>query len=156
MELKSSEFADLIEVSQRQVNNYRKDGMPSIQKGSYHYYNLESIQWLYDTGVKSINLLDENDEIPKSPRDRKDLADAKNKEFDLDIKRKKYMLVEKAESNGANAAIAIRDNFLSLPDRLIPKLEAKETFEEIQHHFRVELKAEINRSLVKVTEELGD
>ncbi len=49
MEFSSSEFADFIGVSKRQVNNYRNDGMPSIQKGKYHYYNFESVQWLFNS-----------------------------------------------------------------------------------------------------------
>ena len=149
MELKSSEFADLIGVSQRQINNYRKDGMPSVQKGSYHYYNFEAIQWLYDNGIKQINRVDNSDDVELLPaRERKDLADAKNKEFDLAVKMGKYIPYDVARANGANAGIFIRDILSSLPDRFIPKLELNE---KTKHYLRVELKEEIYETLIKIS-----
>jgi len=149
MELKSSEFADLIGVSQRQINNYRKDGMPSVQKGSYHYYNFEAIQWLYDNGIKQINRVDNSDDVELLPaRERKDLADAKNKEFDLAVKMGKYIPYDVARANGANAGIFIRDILSSLPDRFIPRLELNE---KTKHYLRVELKEEIYETLIKIS-----
>ena len=149
MELKSSEFADLVGVSQRQINNYRKDGMPSIQKGSYHYYNFEAIQWLYDNGIKQINRVDDSDDVEFLPaRERKDLADAKNKEFDLAVKMGKYIPNDVARANGANAGIFIRDVLSSLTDRFIPRLELDE---KTKHYLRTELKEEIYETLVKIS-----
>jgi len=149
MELKSSEFADLVGVSQRQINNYRKDGMPSIQKGSYHYYDFEAIQWLYDNGIKQINRVDDSDDVEFLPaRERKDLADAKNKEFDLAVKMGKYIPNDVARANGANAGIFIRDVLSSLTDRFIPRLELDE---KTKHYLRTELKEEIYETLVKIS-----
>jgi phage terminase Nu1 subunit (DNA packaging protein) len=147
MEFSSSEFAEFIGVSKRQVNNYRNDGMPSIQKGKYHYYDFKAIQWLYDSGIKSVNI-DENDETPRSPRDRKDLADAKNKEFDLAVKQGKYIAKDVAQANGANAGLFIRETLSGMPDRFIPRLELSE---EVKHYLRVELKEEIYDTLLKIS-----
>jgi len=148
MELKSSEFADLVGVSQRQINNYRKDGMPSVQKGSYHYYNFEAIQWLYDNGIKQINRVDDSDDVEFLPaRERKDLADAKNKEFDLDVKQGKYLLKDEVKSYSVNLGVQIREILSSIPDRFIPRLELDE---EVKHYLRVELKEEIYQTLIKL------
>jgi phage terminase Nu1 subunit (DNA packaging protein) len=149
MEFGAGKFAELIEVSRQQVNNYTKQGMPSIKKGKYNYYNFEAIQWLYDNGIKQINRTVENKDVGLlSVRERKDLADAKNKEFDLAVKQGKYIATDVAKTNGANAGIFVRDALSSLPDRFIPRLALDE---ETKHYLRVELKKEIYETLVKIS-----
>jgi len=150
MEFSSSEFADFIGVSKRQVNNYRNDGMPSIQKGKYHYYIFDAIQWLYDNGIKQVNRrVDDSEDVEMLPaRERKDLADAKNKEFDLAVKMKQYIPQDVAKSNGSNAGLFVRDTLSSLPDRFIPRLRFSE---EDKHYLKVELKEEIYETLVKIS-----
>ena len=149
MEFSSSEFADFIGVSKRQVNNYRNDGMPSVQKGKYHYYNFEAIQWLYDNGIKQINRVDDSADVEFLPaRERKDLADAKNKEFDLAVKQRRFIPYDEARANGANAGIFIREVLSSLPDKFIPRLELDE---KTKHYLRTELQEEMYEALVKIS-----
>jgi len=149
MELSSQKFADYVGISKRQINRYRESGMPSIKKGKYNFYTFEAIQWLYDNGIKQINRVDNSDDVKLlSARERKDLADAKNKEFDLAVKMGKYIPYDIARANGANAGIFIRDILLSLPDRFIPRLELNE---KIKHYLRVELKEEIYETLIKIS-----
>ena len=149
MEFKASQLADLIGVSRQQVNNYTKQGMPSIQKGKYNFYNFEAIQWLYDNGIKQITRVDDSEDVEFLPaRERKDLADAKNKEFDLAVKMGKFVENDVARANGANAGIFVRETLSSMPDRFIPRLELDET---TKHYLRTELKEEVYQTLVKIS-----
>lgn len=53
--LSSKVFCELLQTNRKQLHRYRAKGMPSIKKGAYYFYNMNSIQWLYDTGVKKVN-----------------------------------------------------------------------------------------------------
>jgi phage terminase Nu1 subunit (DNA packaging protein) len=148
MELKSSEFANLIGVSQRQVNNYRKEGMPSIKKNKYYYYNFDAIQWLYDNGIKQVKRITDEAQVQQlSIRERKDLAEAKIKEFELAVKQGKYYLKDEVKSYSINLGVQIREIISSIPDRFIPRLELDE---DIKHYLRVELKEEMYQTLIKL------
>jgi phage terminase Nu1 subunit (DNA packaging protein) len=149
MELKSSEFANLIGVSQRQVNNYRKEGMPSIKKNKYYYYNFDAIQWLYDNGIKQVKRITDEAQVQQlSIRERKDLAEAKIKEFELAVKQGKYISTDIARSNGAKAGLFVRDILQNMPNRFIPRLELDEN---AKHYLSVELKREIYETLLQIS-----
>jgi phage terminase Nu1 subunit (DNA packaging protein) len=149
MEFSSSEFAVFIGVSKRQVNNYRKDGMPSIQKGKYNFYNFEAIQWLYDNGIKQITRVDDSEDVEFLPaRERKDLADAKNKEFDLAVKMGKFLEKDEVKSYSVNLGISIREIISNVPDRFIPRLKLDDA---TKHYLRVELKEEMYETLLKIS-----
>lgn len=150
MEWSSTEFGNIVGKSRMQINRYRKDGMPCVQKGKNYYFNYDSIKWLFDTGVEQINRADDNEDVEFLPaRERKDLADAKNKEFDLAVKMKKYIPQDVAKANGSNAGLFVRDTLSSMPDRFIPRLRFSE---EDKHYLRNELKEEIYETLVKISE----
>ena len=148
MEWSSTKFGEIIGKSKMQINRYRKDGMPSTQKGKNYYFNYDSIKWLFNTGIEQLDIRDNEDKKNLSARERKDLADAENKEFDLDVKKGKYISNDVARANGANAGIFIRDVLSSLPDRFIPRLELDE---ETKHYLRIELKEEMYETLVKIS-----
>jgi len=149
MDFGASKFAELIKVSRQQVNNYTKQGMPSIKRGKYNYYNFEAIQWLYDNGIKQINRATDSEDIEKlSIRERKELADTKLKEFELDVKMSKYIKYDIASANGAKAGIFVRETISSIPDRFIPRLALDE---DTKHYLRVELKDELYETLVKIS-----
>jgi phage terminase Nu1 subunit (DNA packaging protein) len=149
MDFGASKFAELIEVSRQQVNNYTKQGMPSIKRGKYNYYNFEAIQWLYDNGIKQINRATDSEDIEKlTIRERKELADAKLKEFELDVKMSKYIKYDIASANGTRAGIFVRETISSIPDRFIPRLALDE---DTKHYLRVELKKELYDALVKIS-----
>jgi len=149
MEWSSTVFGNIVGKSRMQINRYRIDGMPSIQKGKNYYFNYDSIKWLYNTGIEQIDRVDNSEDVELLPaRERKDLADAKNKEFDLAVKMKKYIPQDVAKSNGSNAGLFVRDTLSSLPDRFIPRLRFSE---EDKHYLKVELKEEIYETLVKIS-----
>ncbi|SFV63482.1 hypothetical protein MNB_SV-14-1018 [hydrothermal vent metagenome] len=150
MEWSSTDFGNIVGKSRMQINRYRKEGMPSIQKGKNYYFNYDSIRWLFNTGVEQIERTDESDDVESLPaRERKDLADAKNKEFDLAVKQGKFIPNDVARANGANAGVFVRETISSMPDRLIPRLEIDDI--EIKHYLRLELKKEIYESLLKIS-----
>jgi phage terminase Nu1 subunit (DNA packaging protein) len=149
VEFKAGEFAELVGVSRQQINNYTKQGMPSIKKGKYNYYNFDAIQWLFDNGIKQVKRAEgEHDTKELSARERKDLADAKSKEFDLEVKQGKYIPHDVARRNGAEAGIFVRDILSSFPDRFLPRLELDE---ETKHYLKNELKNEIHETLIKIS-----
>jgi len=150
MEWSSTEFGNIVGKSRMQINRYRNDGMPSVQKGKNYYFNYDSIRWLFNTGVEQIDRVDDSNNVEfLSARERKDLADAKNKEFDLAVKMKKYIHQDVAKANGSNAGLFVRDTLSSLPDRFIPRLRFSEGD---KHYLRNELKEEIYETLVKISE----
>ena len=53
--LSSKVFCELLQTNRKQLYRYRANGMPSIKKGSYFFYNMNSIQWLYDSGTLKVN-----------------------------------------------------------------------------------------------------
>ena len=149
MEWSSTEFGNMIGKSRMQINRYRKDGMPSIQKGKNYYFNYDSVKWLFNTGIEQIDRVDDSEDVEFLPaRERKDLADAKNKEFDLAVKMGKFLENDVARANGANAGIFVRETLSSMPDRFIPRLELDET---TKHYLRTELKEEVYQTLVKIS-----
>ena len=142
-------FSRLMGISDRQIQRYVSDGMPTVQVGKRNQYDGESIQWIYDNGYKQLNKANDSDDVEFLPaRERKDLADAKNKEFDLAVKQGKFIPNDVARANGANAGIFIRDILSSMPDRFIPRLELDE---KIKHYLRTELKEEMYETLVKIS-----
>lgn len=142
-------FSKLMGISDRQIQRYVKDGMPTVQVGKRKQYNGESIQWLYDNGYKQINRVDNSDDVELLPaRERKDLADAKNKEFDLAVKMGKFIPTDVARANGANAGIFVREKLSSFPDRFIPRLKVDDA---TKHYFRTELKEGIYELLVEIS-----
>jgi len=149
MKWSSTDFGAIIGKSKMQVNRYRKDGMPCIQEGKNYLFDFDSIRWLFNNGIEQINRIDDSDDVELLPaRERKDLADAKNKEFDLAVKMKQYIPQDVAKSNGSNAGLFVREVLSSLPDRFIPRLEISD---EDKHYLRVELKEEIYETLVKIS-----
>ena len=139
----------MIGISDRQIQRYVKDGMPTVQVGKRNQYNGESIQWLYDNGYKQINRVDNSDEVELLPaRERKDLADAKNKEFDLAVKKGRFIPTDVARANGANAGIFVREKLSSFPDRFIPRLKVDDA---TKHYFRTELKEGIYELLLEIS-----
>ena len=48
-------FCELLQTNRKQLHRYRAKGMPSIKRGSYYFYNMDSIQWLFDSGVRKVN-----------------------------------------------------------------------------------------------------
>ena len=149
MDFGASKFAELIGVSRQQVNNYTKQGMPSTKRGKYNYYNFDAIQWLYDNGIKRINRATDGEDVEKlSIRERKELADAKLKEFDLAVKQGKYIKYDIARANGAKLGALVRETISNIPDRFIPRLALDE---DTKHYLRIELKKEIYETLVKIS-----
>jgi phage terminase Nu1 subunit (DNA packaging protein) len=145
----SGEFADFVGISKRQINNYRKEGMPSIKKNKYYYYDFGAIQWLYDNGIKQVKRAEgEHDTKELSARERKDLADAKSKEFDLEVKQGKYYLKDEVKSYSINLGVQIRNMISAIPDKFIPRLEIDE---DIKHYVRIELKEELYQLLVDMS-----
>jgi len=53
--LSSKIFCELLQTNRKQLHRYRAKGMPSTKRGTYYFYNMDSIQWLYDSGVKKVN-----------------------------------------------------------------------------------------------------
>ena len=53
--LSSKMFCELLQTNRKQLHRYRANGMPSTKRGAYYFYNMDSIQWLYDSGVKKVN-----------------------------------------------------------------------------------------------------
>jgi len=49
-------FCELLKTNRKQLHRYRNRGMPSTKRGEYYFYDMDSIQWLYDSGVKKVNL----------------------------------------------------------------------------------------------------
>ena len=47
-------FCELLQTNRKQLHRYRVKGMPSIKRGAYYFYNMDSIQWLYDSGVRKV------------------------------------------------------------------------------------------------------
>jgi phage terminase Nu1 subunit (DNA packaging protein) len=147
----SGEFSKIIGKSQMQISRYRKDGMPFTQEGKNYYFNYSSIKWLFNTGIEQIDreVNDDSIDVESLPaRERKDLADAKNKEFDLAVKEGRFILLEIPKTNGTTNGSFVREIFSSLPDRFIPRLELNE---EIKHYLRTELKIEIHAMLVSIS-----
>ena len=52
--LSSKMFCELLQTNRKQLHRYRAKGMPSIKRGSYYFYNMDSIQWLFDSGVRKV------------------------------------------------------------------------------------------------------
>jgi len=55
--LSSKIFCELLQTNRKQLHRYRVKGMPSTKRGAYYFYNMKSIQWLYDSGVKKVKQL---------------------------------------------------------------------------------------------------
>lgn len=148
----ASVFAGIINKSRRQVTNYKKDGIPIVKRGSRSLYPVrKAFEWLIKRGVIKVKLEegDAEDVELLPPNIRKDLADAKLKEFNLKILEGKYILKEEEEKAAANLAISLRDRLMSLPDRIVPGLEADE---KIKHAIRVELKREFTNFIADFNE----
>jgi phage terminase Nu1 subunit (DNA packaging protein) len=149
----SGEFADFVGISKRQINNYRKEGMPSIKKNKYYYYDFGAIQWLYDNGIKQVKRAGgEHDTKELSARERKDLADAKSKEFDLEVKQGKYIPHDVARANGAKAGLFVRDILTNFPNRFIPRLDLNEA---TKHYLMNELRNEVHETLIQISNFAG-
>ena len=152
MEWTSTEFGNMIGKSRMQINRYRKEGMPSIQKGKNYYFNYDSIKWLFNTGVEQIDRTDDSADVEFLPaRERKDLADAKNKEFDLAVKMGKFIPDDVARANGANMGILVREKFISFPDKYVPTLELDES---TKHYIKTTLKDGINEALNEIVDSI--
>ena len=53
--LSSKMFCELLQTNRKQLYRYRLRGMPSTKRGEYYFYDMNSIQWLYDSGVRKVN-----------------------------------------------------------------------------------------------------
>ena len=121
----AGEFAKLIEVTRQQVNNYRAEGMPSIKKGSYYYYNFSSIQWLVTNGLREIKLPTGEQKV-LTIHERNKLADTKLKEHKLKVQEGSYVLKNKIEKDLTDVVIQMRNQLINLPSRMILDEKAKE------------------------------
>jgi len=128
MKLSSQQFADLVGVSKKTVQNYREQGMPSVKDKSYYKYDFESIKWLFENGIKELNSPINMEKETPPPKHRKDLADAQLKEYRLGILEKKYILADEVREDYFNIARTTRDSFLNLK-RIAPKLVNKNLYE---------------------------
>ena len=52
--LSSKTFCELLQTNRKQLHRYRANGMPSTKRGAYYFYDMDSIQWLYDMGIRKI------------------------------------------------------------------------------------------------------
>jgi hypothetical protein len=49
--LSSKVFCELLGTNRKQLHRYRKRGMPSIKKGAYYFYDMDSIKWLFNSSI---------------------------------------------------------------------------------------------------------
>jgi len=136
----SQEFADFTEISKKSVQNYRKQGMPFIKRNKYYYYDFKAIQWLFDNGIKTITGIKQEEQTPKY---RKDLAEAKIREFTLKKLEGKYILKKEVEEEYFKIGRLTRDTFQSLSKRIAHKLLKKEKIRDIEKI----IDKEINKTL---------
>ena len=132
MEFSSQQFADFTGISKKSVQNYRKQGMPSIKKNKYYSYTFEAIQWLYDNGIKEVTGTN-TETKEQTPKYRKDLADAKLKEHALGIREKKFILVSEVKEEFFNIGRITRDSFQMLGNKIAPLLVKKESHHDIKY-----------------------
>ena len=138
----SQEFADFTEISKKSVQNYRKQGMPFIKKNKYYYYDFKAIQWLFDNGIKAITGINTEQE-EQTPKYRKDLAEAKIREFTLKKLEGKYILKKEVEEEYFKIGRLTRDTFQSLSKRIAHKLLKKEKIRDIENI----IDKEVNKNL---------
>jgi len=55
--LSSKMFCELLQTNRKQLHRYRLRGMPSTKRGEYYFYDINSIQWLYDSETLKVNYI---------------------------------------------------------------------------------------------------
>jgi len=152
----ASEMAKIAKKTRQQISNYRKQGMPSVKHGHYYYFNIDSIQWLYNNGILELS---EDSEFKKSeveklkPKQRKTLVEAKTSEFNLRVKKKELISLDTAKKNGSDAGIFVREIFTAFPDSFVVGLPYSE---EEKHYIKTELKKEIYLCLLTISKAMVD
>ncbi len=124
--LTKNELAQLIDVSLTTIDKWLQKGLPYKEKGDkgkgYKFYFPEVMEWIIQNKLKRLNV---DSSSLEEIRKRKELADARLKELELDKRRGK--LIEKTEVEKLLIEIgnAFKKKLLSWMSKLPPRLEKK-------------------------------
>ena len=133
MELTKEQLANILDVQERTIRNYKDEGMPHKKvKNSFTYPARDAIAWCLLNGKLDdiLEELENTDELP--PNIRKDLADAKLKEFKLAVEQGKYYTKEEINKKAEYLVISTKNKILGLPAKVAPVLVGLEDIAEVE------------------------
>lgn len=146
----TTDFAELLGVSQTMIRKYRKLGMPGPKdaQAQGQYYFVKAIRWLANRGKKR-----ENKEVGLTEaRIRLTLAQAEREEISNKITKKDLIPLANAERVLAGIFGEIKCNLMALPGKLSPRLENVDQI-TIKQTLNEEIRAALNESNAKITRE---
>lgn len=134
MELTKEQLANILQIDTRTVRKYKDEGMPHKKfKNSFLYPARESITWCLLNGKLDdiLEQLENTDEL--APNIRKDLADAKLKEFKLAVEQGKYYLKEEIDKKAEYIITSTKNKLLSMGNKIAPTLVGIEETNEVKN-----------------------
>lgn len=136
-------LADLLCVSQVQISNYCKDGMPKVGTGKYPLR--ECIQWYAKKNKTKISDAHTAEDAAKL---RQAEAKAELMEIELALERERYIEVDDALESLGETLSAVKSSLMSLSTRVAPQVLNVSTAAEVE--------ATIKKYVVETLEELAE
>ncbi len=121
-ELTAKEFADLIGISTRQVDNLVVEGLPRVKRPKrFMYPAAKCVRWYLEWKLERAKR--EKAPAPSSnAKDRKMLAEAKLAELDVAVREGALIALETVEGELAGILQRIRARLLAAPQKFAPRL----------------------------------